>query len=126
MKLGQSAIILAAGIFAAAATSAKAEETGWLTGYKALSAFRGLERQGFMPVKVQCRDSYKRGLNLWETEYNITVAKRPADRFYHWAVGDSYGRIKVKAEKEGYRQVSLSQYTRKKSGLTIRCAIWQK
>ena len=103
-----------------------AEETGWLTGYKALSAFRKLERQGMMPTKVQCRDSNKRALDLWETEYNITVAKRPASKDYYWAVGDAYGRTRLRAEKEGYKQVSLGQYTRKKSGLTVRCAIWHR
>jgi hypothetical protein len=103
-----------------------AEETGWLTGDKALAAFRRLEGRDLMPTKVQCRDSNKRGLSFWETEYNVTVAKRPANMGYYWAVGDSYGRVKAKAEKRGYRQVSLGQYTRKKSGLVVRCAIWHQ
>jgi hypothetical protein len=111
---------------AAAPSAALAEETGWLTGYKALTAFRKLERQAMMPVKVQCRDSNKRGLDLWETEYNITVTARPAGLRYYWAVGDAFGPTRIKAEKQGYRQVSLSQYKRQKSGLTIRCAIWHK
>ena len=103
-----------------------AEETGWLTGDKALAAFRKLEGQGKMPTRVQCRDSNKRGLDFWETEYNITVAKRPAGLQYYWGVGNFYGSTKLKAEKQGYRQVSLSQYKRKKSGLVVRCAIWHK
>jgi hypothetical protein len=109
-----------------AVPAARAEETGWLTGYKALMAFRKLERQGLMPVKVQCRDSNKRGLDLWETEYNVTVTARPPGLRYYWAVGDAFGPTRLKAEKQGYRQVSLSQYKRQKSGLTIRCAIWHK
>jgi hypothetical protein len=103
-----------------------AEETGWLTGDKALATFRKLEIQGLMPTRVQCRDSNKRGLDFWETEYDVTMAKRPAGLQYYWAVGNFYGNTKVKAEKLGYRQVSLSQYKRKKSGLVVRCAIWHK
>ncbi len=121
----RTAFLTAAFLLAAPALGV-AEETGWLTGDKALAAFRRLEGQGMMPTRVQCRDSNKRGLSFWETEYNVTVAKRPANMGYYWAVGDSYGRIKAKAEKEGYRQVSLGQYTRKKSGLIVRCAIWHK
>jgi hypothetical protein len=126
MKLKQTPWIAAAAFTVISVMPALAEETGWLTGYAAYRAFTKLERQGFMPVKVTCRDSNKRQLDIGETEYNVTVVKRTAGTRYLWAVGSSYGQYRLKAAKEGYRQVSIDQYTRKKSGLTVRCAIWHK
>jgi hypothetical protein len=107
-------------------TSGFAEETGWLSGYNAYSRGKQLERQGFMPVRMLCRDSNKRQLDVGETEYNVTFAKNTNGTQFLWAVGSEYGPYKLKAEKEGYRQVSFKQYVRKKSGLTVRCAIWHK
>ena len=107
-------------------TAGYAEETGWLSGYNAYNRGKALERQGFMPVKMLCRDSYKRQLDVAETEYNVTFAKNTAGVKFLWAVGSEYGPYKLKADKEGYQQVSFKQYKRKKSGLVVRCAIWHK
>jgi hypothetical protein len=126
MKAGFAPQFLSALILMGTVVIASAEETGWLTGYVALRTFHNFERQGYMPVKVACRDSNKRHLDVGETEYNITLVKKPAGVRYLWAVGASYGQYRLKAAKEGYRQISIGQYTRKKSGLTVRCAIWQK
>jgi hypothetical protein len=128
--MGMSSKFTAVAFFVAALTAvpcaALAEETGWLSGYKAYARYKQLERQGYMPVKMLCRDSYKRQLDVGETEYNISFAKNSAGTEYLWAVGSDYGMYKLKADKGGYRQVSFKQYTRKKSGLIIRCAIWHK
>jgi hypothetical protein len=126
--MGRTAVNLAF-VFAALAVAplaASAEETGWLSGYKAYAKYKQLERQGYMPVKMLCRDSYKRQLDVGETEYSITFVKNANDTQYLWAVGSDYGKYRLKADKEGYHQVSFKQYTRKKSGLIIRCAIWHK
>ena len=106
--------------------AALAEETGWLTGYKALTKGQSLVRQGLFPVKMACRDSNKRQLDVGETEYNVTFAKNVNGTAFLWAVGSEYGPYKRKAAKEGYRQVSYKSYVRKKSGLTVHCAIWHK
>jgi hypothetical protein len=119
-------VYLAAAFLLTAPAPSFAEETGWLSGFKAYSRYKQLERQGLMPVKMLCRDSNLRQLEVAETEYNITFAKRPQGKQYLWAVGSEYGKYKLQADKEGYRQVSFRQYVRKKSRLTIRCAIWHK
>lgn len=106
--------------------AASAAETGWLSGYNAYKRGKELERQGLMPVRMLCRDSNKRQLDVAETEYNVTFAKRAAGVKFLWAVGSEYGPYKLKAAKEGYKQVSYKSYVRKKSGLTVHCAIWHK
>jgi hypothetical protein len=103
-----------------------AEETGWLSGYKALTKGQAMVRQGLFPVKMACRDSNKRQLDVGETEYNVSFAKNVHNTAFLWAVGSDYGPYKLKAAKGGYRQVSYTSYVRKKSGLTVHCAIWHK
>jgi hypothetical protein len=121
-------LILAGAIsISALGSSAMAENgTDWLTGYTAYKALVAMENKGFMPVSIACRDSNKRGLDVGETEYKVKYAKNSSDIGYLWAVGSDYGQYSVKAKKEGYRRVSFAQYTRKKSGLIVRCAIWHK
>lgn len=98
----------------------------WMTGYEAFKTLRAMESKGFMPVSITCRDSNKRGLDVGETEYKVKFVKNSNGVHYYWAVGSEYGRINLKATKEGHRRVSFAQYLRKKSGLTVRCAIWHK
>jgi hypothetical protein len=126
MKSKYRTLALFVAALSAAPAAAFAEETGWLSGYKAYAQHKQLERQGYMPVKMLCRDSHKRQLDMGETEYSISFAKNTAGTRYLWAVGSDYGMYKLKADKGGYRQVSFKQYARKKSGLIIRCAIWHK
>jgi hypothetical protein len=107
-------------------TSAVAESSGWMSGYNAYKVYRKYQRDGFIPTAITCRDSKLRQLDLGETEYNVTFAKNTKNLRWYWAVGNSYGAISRKAEKEGYKRVSFGQFTRPKSGLIIRCAIWHK
>jgi hypothetical protein len=121
-----ASILMASAFILSVPTAGNAEETGWLSGYNALSKGRDLVRKGLFPVKMACRDSNKRQLDVGETEYNVTFAKNTNDTAFLWAVGSEYGPYKRKAAKEGYRQVSYKSYVRKKSGLTVHCAIWHK
>jgi hypothetical protein len=121
-----ASVVIASALMLSVPTAGFADDTGWLTGYKALAKGQSLVRQGLMPVKMACRDSNKRQLDVGETEYNISFAKNANDTAFLWAVGSEYGPYKRKAAKEGYRQVSYKSYVRKKSGLTVHCAIWHK
>jgi hypothetical protein len=105
-------------------SGAVAESSGWMTGYKAIKVYRKYQRDGYVPTGISCRDSKLRQLDVGETEYNVTFAKNTKNLTWYWAVGNSYGPISRKAEKEGYKRVSFNQYTRPKSGLIVRCAIW--
>jgi hypothetical protein len=98
----------------------------WMSGYTAYKALVSMESKGFMPTSIACRDSNKRGLDVGETEYKVQYAKNSSNIRYLWAVGSDYGPYNLKAKKEGYRQVSVDQYARKKSGLIVRCAIWHQ
>jgi hypothetical protein len=119
-------LLIASACLLSVPTAGFAEETGWLSGYKALAKGQTLVRQGLFPVKMACRDSNKRQLDVGETEYNVTFAKNVNGTAFLWAVGSEYGPYKLRAAREGYRQVSYKSYVRKKSGLTVRCAIWHK
>lgn len=103
-----------------------ASDPGWMTGYSAYKALVTMENKGYMPVSIKCRDSNKRGLDVGETEYKVGYARRTNNIPYFWAVGSDYGMFDRKAKTEGYTKISFDQYKREKSGLVIRCAIWQK
>lgn len=119
-------LVISIGLLSLFAAPACAEDSVWLRGFTAYLTVGKMGKQGFMPTSIACRDSNLKGLDVAETEYKVSYAKRPDGVKFMWAVGSEYGRYRKLAEKEGYRQVGFDQYKRKKSGLVVRCAIWHK
>lgn len=119
------AIIFMAGAFSLAALPAQARQTGWVSGFEWSRIARTLSSKGEMPVSVQCRDRKAAGLTLNSGEANVRIEKNIKGIKWHWAYGDRVNAVKPKLEKQGYKMVSYSEYTRA-SGLKVRCAIWHK
>ena len=120
----KNTLIFAAIIFSFISPQAFAEDSGWVSGYKAFNQFL-LKRNGnFFPTKIECRDSKKTDYTEGNAEYRVTYIETDNPKFYRWGVGSGFGEAKAMAEKEGLKLISSGQFTRAKSGLTVRCGIW--
>jgi len=98
-----------------------AERSGWMTGYEARK-IPGISKK--LIIAIDCRDTNKPGLLVGKLESNVTYSDNPSKKKFYWAVGSEFGRYKIKAKKKGYKLVSFKQFTRKASGLKIRCGVW--
>ncbi|MEM7216596.1 MAG: hypothetical protein AAF423_13735 [Pseudomonadota bacterium] len=115
--------VLAVLLIASIATSAKAERTEWFEGKDRYEITKRLK--GKLLLEIECRDSKTPGLHLARDEFRVTYTDNPTSKKFTWAIGNHYGRYKHWADKNGYKLVSINQYTRA-SGLKIRCAVWHK
>ena len=104
-------------------STASAERSGWMSGNE-IAKIPGIRKK--LIIAIDCRDTYRPGLQVRNFEYNVTYTNNPSKKKFHWAIGSAYGRFKIKSEKKGYKLVSFKQFTRKNSGLKIRCAVWHE
>ena len=101
-------------------------DDGWISGQKAYNEFRLKLQQGWLPTKIECRDSKKADFSELNAEFRVTYLRTDENIRYYWGVGSSFGQSKKRAEKEGFKLVSQSSFTRSKSGLVVRCGIWHQ
>ena len=125
MTMRTVAVLLIAAAVSLAALPAQARQTGWISGFEWSRIARALTDKGEMPVAVECRDRKSAGLTLTSGEANVRIEKNTDGIKWHWAYGDRVNVVKPKLERDGYKMVSYSEYTRA-SGLKVRCAIWHK
>jgi hypothetical protein len=101
-----------------------ADDSGWVSGYKAFNQFLMKRNRNFFPTKIECRDSKKADYTEGNAEYRVTYIETDQARFYRWGVGGGFGEAKAIAAREGLKLISSDQFTRAKSGLVVRCGIW--
>jgi hypothetical protein len=124
MSIINRVLVTALGVLLCSA--AQADDSGWVSGYKAFNQFL-LKRNGnFLPVKIECRDSNKRDYTEGNAEYRVTYIEADPRPFYRWGVGSGFAEAKALAQSEGLRLVSSGSFTRAKSGLVVRCGIWHQ
>lgn len=105
-------------------SSAYADNSGWVSGYKAFNQYLMKRNKNFFPTKIECRDSKKADYTEGNAEYRVTYVETESPRYYAWGVGGSFGEVKVMAAKYDLKLISSDQFTRAKSGLIVRCGIW--
>jgi hypothetical protein len=97
---------------------AQAEDSGWVSGYKAFNQFLMKRNKNFFPTKIECRDSKKADYSEGNAEYRVTYIQTETPFYYRWGVGSGFGEAKAIAAREGLKLISSSQFTRGKSGLS--------
>jgi hypothetical protein len=103
-----------------------ADDSGWVSGYKAFNQFLMKRNKNFFPTKIECRDSNKADFTEGNAEFRVTYIETDDVRFYRWGVGGGFGEAKAIAAREGLKLISSDQFTRAKSGLVVRCGIWAR
>jgi hypothetical protein len=109
-----------------AMTSVHADTSEWMSGYQAYKAWFKQKRHDYTLMAIECRDTGETALDVGKFEYRVTAQKLDKPVKYLWAIGSSFGRYESIAKKKGYTRVSYSSFRRKKSGLLVRCGVWQK
>jgi hypothetical protein len=117
-------VLVASLILSFSIVPALADDSGWVSGYKAFNQFLIKRNKNFFPTKIECRDSKKADYTEGNAEYRVTYIETDNVKFYRWGVGGGFGEAKAIAAREGLKLISSDQFTRAKSGLVVRCGIW--
>lgn len=117
-------LLALSGLFLGMGSVAFAETTEWFVGRDQYKIEKRLK--GKVPHRIECRDTNRAGLNVADFEYRVSYSDNPNEIKYFWAIGSAFGPQRERAKREGYDMVSYESFRRKKSGLKVHCAVWQK
>jgi hypothetical protein len=103
-----------------------AEDTGWIMGSKLWYINEQWEKAHVVPVKIECKDSGKKGAGLDSAFVRVTVEPNTKGFGWYWyGTIDLKGAIREMATK-GYRLASSQTFVRQPSGAKLSCAIFHK
>ena len=109
-----------------AASPAFAGQTGWISGTDWAKKSDELSDQGFLPVKFECRDTFKPGFDLSAGEVRVTYTQNPKRLDWYWYATSNITTANQEMKEKGYHPVSVGQFVRKKSGTKAYCALYYK
>lgn len=108
----------------AGAQPAEAASSGWMHPTELHRFSQQMNSRNMMPVKVACRGDSRTSHVRDSMQINMTFAPNPRGRQWRWVWGSQYGSTKSQLERQGWKLVSSSSFTRPQSGLRVRCGIF--
>src|SRR6476469_5657245 len=106
--------------------AAAAKETGWITGREFWKKSRKIDAMGWMPTRVQCRDSGAPQLDLASAFVNVEYEPNSEGVSWQWMGSTNLHDDVSPMEAQGYKLVSQDTFVRAKTGLRIYCLIFHK
>lgn len=120
------ALSVALSAFAIVPAPAQAASTGWVTPQKFNDLSKEMARRGFIPNRMECRGDSRSTFVRDSMEIRVTYGPNRSKTRWQWTWGANFGAFQKKMQKDGFKQVSASSFTRPNTGLVVRCGIFHK
>ena len=122
-----SIAILLFAIGAFAAKPAQADTTNWISPDELTQLTKRMKREHLVPTKIECRGDSRSPSIRKSIELRMTYVPNTADKVWAWYWGIGYESARAYYRRNpGWKEVSVSGFLRPKTGLFVRCGVFQK
>jgi hypothetical protein len=107
------------------ATEAQAQSSGWVTPPKAMEFSRQMKREKMEPTRIACKGDSSHAIIRDSMSIDLDFSPNTNHKKWVWKWGANFGKVKHDLEAKGWKLTSYSGFTRPKTGLVVRCGIFE-